>query len=443
MEGPVILSREIERFAAEVQSLTPTTCGPTLEAYFTRLEGLDPAAVDLGDVRAHGVPTAHQAFSAALAVHRHLQTFAVEGTLEASCLQGIRRHDLATRYLIDHLVEVLPPGERPPEWLVNPSFSFADPLRDLRSGDVLVTRAELISSAGIAHMGRLDSQFSHNALVRVDPESGDVWVVEAYLESGGIVEPLARFLEHGLGRVVVLRPRDPALGARAAEAAFARIRHGKRIPYDAAFDASDPTALFCSEVPGWAYGPLLGLPLTIPRSPTVFEKAKNAALYAAMGISVDITSAPADILFDPTFDVVAEWRDATAIGILRRHDAVVESAMHWMEDEGYVLTVGPGERLTVGIGKFVRAIPLVGLSLRKKLSPGLDADFLATSLALQNGAAALDAALVDQLATRQSGEILTYGELRRGLEQLRVADLAIWTSDPDDATFHRWLHPSP
>ena len=119
-----------------------------------------------------------------------------------------------------------------------------------------MTRATELSSAGIGHLADRDSVFSHNALVYVG-DDGQAWVVEAYLERGALVEPLETFLASGIGRGVVLRHRDPALAARAADAAYHRVADGPHIRYDDRFDAEDPTTLFCSEVPRWAFGALL------------------------------------------------------------------------------------------------------------------------------------------------------------------------------------------
>ena len=301
---------------------------------------------------------------------------------------------------------------------------------------MLVARGVALSSAGIAHMGRIDSQFSHNALVYRDP-SGAAWTVEAYIETGAIVQPLEDFLAHDQGRLVVLRHRDATFAADAAARAFDRIANGKKIHYDAAFDGDSGDRLFCSEIPRWAFGELMGQPPTIPHDLTVFPTDQTPALFEAMDLSVDVLAAPADVLYDPRFEVVAEWRDVDAIGTMRRHDAVVESLFQWMAEDGYALDPRFSDRAYVGVGRTLRQTPGVGWTLRNTLSPGMDVDFLVASLTLQNAAIELDAALAEAM----SGPGLTRDQLLAQLEVLRVADLAVWRDRPRRSGFHRRLHP--
>src|SRR5262249_4209212 len=85
----------------------------------------------------------------------------------------------------------------------------------LRSGDVLLVRGQLHNSAAIARIGDVDSQFSHVGIVHVDAD-GQRWMVEALIEEGSTLTPLARALGHGLGRAVLFRHRNAELARRAA-----------------------------------------------------------------------------------------------------------------------------------------------------------------------------------------------------------------------------------
>ncbi|MEQ1505737.1 MAG: YiiX/YebB-like N1pC/P60 family cysteine hydrolase [Myxococcota bacterium] len=434
-QAPWVLSAEVDRVAAEIRDLPASSCVAALEQAYSDLEALRPARVDPADLAAHGAETAAAVYATQLALRGRLAAWYADGSLDADCLRSVRRADLAGRYLIDYLAGAVPV----PAWLSDPAAPFAGP-EDLRSGDILVTRATMVSSAGIAHMGRIDGQFSHNALVYVDP-NGKQWVVQAYLESGALVEPLEDLLANGVARVVVLRHPDAAFAAEVAARAFDRVRRGPRIDYDADFDYQDHTGLFCSEVPRWAFGALVGRPdtLPIPLALTRFDRAHNDAMFTAMGIPGDVTSAPSDILYDPTLTEVAEWRDADALVGMRHADAAVEAVMHWMEDLHYTIEPQGRHRTTVGFGLFVRRLPLVGLALRHQLHPRGDRAFLVASLALQEVAVAVDEDLEQALAGR--AEPLTYVELREVLEQLRVADLARYRADPKTARYHALLVP--
>lgn len=434
------LSAEVDRVAATIAGLTAEQCVPALEQVFLDLEHLTPAEVDMDDLRAHGAALAEEEFATRLALHDRLRAWWEAGTLTPDCLRSVRRADLAGRYLVDYVVGALPPEARPPDWIAAAGSGFRGPA-DLRSGDVLVTRANAISSAGIAYMGRIDSQFSHNALVYVDAE-GRAWGVMAYLEYGALVLPIDEFLADGVSRVVVLRHPDADLAARAAAAAYERVVHGPPIDYDADFDAVDHARLFCSEVPDWAFGELLGRDdrVPIPLALTVFDRERNAGMFDAMGIQTDVTSAPADVLYDPRFAIVAEYRDPDELVRMRHHDAVVESVMTWMEERGYVLQAAPRHRATVRFGLFVRRLPVLGAGLKSKIHPRGDEEFLVSSLALQEAVLAVDADLEEAIAGRE--EPLTWTALRTVLEEIRVADLARWQADPRHAHFTGILHPA-
>ena len=434
-----VMSQEVDRVAAAIVELRAEQCVPVLEQAFVDLERLTPAEVDPADVLANGVAIAHDVFAARVALHERVGVWWGEGTLTPECMRSVRRADLAGRYLVDYVVAALPPDARPPDWIAAQGSAFQGP-GDLRSGDLLVTRANAVSSAGIAHMGRIDSQFSHNVLVYVD-DQGRSWAVMAYLEYGALVQPMAEFLAHGVSRVVVMRHPDAELASQAAAAAYERVVDGPPIDYDADFDHVDHAKLFCSEVPDWAFGELLGRDDDVPiaLALTTFDREHNAGMFDAMGISTDITSAPADVLYDPRFAVVAEYRDPAELVRMRHHDAVVESVMSWMEQRGYVLHVARRHRATVKFGLFARKLPVLGAGLASKIHPRGDEAFLVSSLALQEAVLAVDADLEAALVGRE--EPLTWDDLRAALEGVRVADLARWEADPRDAHFTGILYP--
>jgi hypothetical protein len=432
-----LLSVEVDRVYAEIRDLSPDRCVTSLETTFQDLERLLPGEVDPDDLRENGAATLGRVWETRQLLHEQLQTMYEQETLTVDCLRSIRRADLAGRYLADYLYGALHdlPSGPPPPWLLNPAIPFQGP-EDLRSGDILVTRGDAVSSAGIAHMGRLDSQFSHNVLIYVDPRNGKKHTVEAYLERGALTQPLDHLLEHGIERIVVLRHPDADLASRAAAAAYERIRHGRRIDYDADFDFQNHDGLFCSEVPRWAYGELVGGPEDVPfdLALTVFEHDKNKIMFQAMGIETAVTSAPSDILYDPRFEVVGEWRNPEHLPRLRHQDAVVESVMHWMEDLDYRLHVQGRHRNTVAFGLFVRRLPVLGAALKHKIHPRGDKEFLAASLALFEVALAVDEDFEAALVGRE--EPVTYAEMREILEGLRQKDLATFRADPKEARYH-------
>lgn len=408
----VPVSVEVARVQDEVATLRPETCASQMEGYYQDLLALHPDDVDPADLAANAEPIVRGLFAARVTVQERLAAFYADGELTGGCVDAVRRADIASRYLADHVYEAVP-GIDP--WLAVDG-TVPGPT-GLHTGDVLVTRATELSSAGIGHLADRDSVFSHNALVYIG-DDGQAWVVEAYLERGAIVEPLETFLASGLGRGVVLRHQDPALAARAADAAFHRVADGPHIRYDDRFDTEDPTTLFCSEVPRWAFGALLGLPSTVPFDQTTLPT--GGGLMAQMGVEATHTTAPADVLFDPRFAIVGEWRDVEMLGTMRRHDAVMESLLSLVEDDGYQLRPSASEQATAGIGRVVRGTPLLGLALHRRLSTGLHYSFLVTALAMDDAARSLDATLAARLG---AGPVPPRDVLLHELDALRIDGL--------------------
>lgn len=429
--APVVLSVEADRAHATVAALSAAQCAPTLEGFYRDVRALTPDTVDADDVQQHGPATIERLWQTRRLLQTRLQAFHHEGTLSRACVDGARRADLAARYLTDHLYQAHPDHE---PWLGTEALPSID---DLRSGDVLVTRGDAITSAGIAHIGQVDAQFSHNAMVYVDP-TGQKWTIEAYLERGAVVQPLEDFLGHGLGRIVVLRHPDAALAADAARRGYARIAHGAPIPYDEAFRSDDDgDELFCSEIAPWAFA-LAGGPTDLPLHPTVFQKDATPQLFEVMGVTGDVIAAPADLLYDPRFDVVAEWRDVAHLEDLRRQDAVVESVFHWMERDGYTIDPTWANRATVDVGLTLRRTPLLGQALAGTVHPDGDRTFLVAGLALQQ----VGDALFTELDATVGDERPTWDELKAELEEIRARDEAVWLARPRKAVFHRVLHTS-
>jgi hypothetical protein len=430
LAAPVDLTLEVDALGTSVRSVDAATCDASLNGAFERLAAIDPSTVDRRALDTTAL--VDQVWTIRLDAQERLIDLHADGPVPTDCITGFRRIDLASRYLIDHLL-LETPDARP--WLTTTDLQDFD---DLRAGDILVTRGAGLSSAGIAHIGRIDSQFSHNAMVHVRPD-GTRWTVEAYLERGGLVQPLETFLEHGLGRVLVLRHDDAALAAEAARLAHDRIAHGDPIDYDEAFDDSDDgDELFCSEIGPWAFA-MAGGPTDMPLHKTVFPRDVNPAMFDAMGIDRDLLSAPVDLVFDPRFRIVGEWRALDHLEEMRRHDAVVEALFHWMEEEGYALDQKWRHRTTVRIGLAVRKTPILGRLLSSMVHPNGDVQFLVAGLALQEAGERLWADFQDALG---DAERPSYAEMQQILEDIRKADLAVWTRKPRRATVHRVIHPS-
>jgi hypothetical protein len=205
----------------------------------------------------------------------------------------------------------------------------------IHSGDILVSRGGVPTSALIARGNDYPGNFSHVALVYVDERSRAPLVVEAHIERGVAVAPLSEYLKDVKLRVMVLRLRadlpalatDPMLPHEAATFALDRAR-GRHIPYDFAMDVADHSKVFCSEVASAAYAHV-GIKLWMGLSH--ISRPGLASWLAAFGVRHFETQEPSDLEYDPQLTVVAEWRDAATLRADHLDNAVVDAMLESAE----------------------------------------------------------------------------------------------------------------
>ncbi len=249
-----------------------------------------------------------------------------------------------SRAALEEVMLQLPEGDVP--FLVRgvdePSATPAAELLGVvvHSGDVLVSRGGAPTSALIARGNDFPGNFSHVALLYVEPSSHEPSVVEAHIERGVVVSSLAEYLADTKLRVMVLRPRaelpalraDPMLPHRAASAALAAAT-AQHIPYDFAMDFTDHSRQFCSEVASAAYdgvGVHLWMGLSTLSSPGLRR------WLAGFGVRHFTTQEPSDLEYDPQLAVVAEWRDRETLYRDHLDNAVTEVMLEGAEQGGRI-----------------------------------------------------------------------------------------------------------
>jgi len=206
----------------------------------------------------------------------------------------------------------------------------------VHSGDIMLSRGTAPTSALIARGADFPGNFSHAALVHVDPESSLASIVEAHIEAGVVVSSLRDYLKDRKVRVMLLRPRaslptlreNPQLPHKAATYALERA-NSSHIPYDFTMNHDDPAMLYCSEVAYDAYQQV-GLQLWSARS--TISSPGLARWLAGFGVINMTTLGPSDLEYDPQLSVIAEWRDLD--GLWRDHldNAVVDALLEAAED---------------------------------------------------------------------------------------------------------------
>ena len=323
----------------------------SLRGLYRALFDTDLANADPGEVAQAAPLLMHDLFAARMRMRGRIGEWQHAGIFARPAEIALRNVFRIARNASDMLGEIasnnarLAPGETSKRgfsgtsWntLVNPAYANG---RDIpfQSGDLLLMRGSAHNSAAIARIGDVDSQFSHIAIIYIDPE-GQNWVVEALIEDGSVINTLDHVLHHGLGRAVLYRSKDPVVAARAAKLAYDRIHatktgQARHIPYDFTMRLKGRRTLFCAKLVAQAYADATGGAMQLPMFKTRFDK-RNKAFFKSIGVRTKQTFAPGDIDLDPRFDLVAEWQDYRLTPLLRRQDMIMTKFFEWMETRGY------------------------------------------------------------------------------------------------------------
>ncbi|HBC45621.1 MAG TPA: hypothetical protein DCZ43_01100 [candidate division Zixibacteria bacterium] len=205
----------------------------------------------------------------------------------------------------------------------------------IHSGDILISRGGAATSALIARGSDYQGNFSHAALVYVDPKTNLASIIESHIERGVTVSSLESYLKDKKLRVMILRLRhdlpllipDPLFPHRVAQAALDEARN-RHIAYDFAMDSNDNSKKFCSEVvldPYAKAGVKLWAKTSHISSPGV------ASWLSGFGVTHFDTQEPSDLEYDPQITVVAEWRDIETLYNDHIDNAVTDAMLEGAE----------------------------------------------------------------------------------------------------------------
>lgn len=352
--GPAKLLNDVTAFKAEITKPVSTTSqlASNLDQLYQAFEQVDFAQYDIAQHRETAPEIMAALFDLRVALRGQVGQWHEAGAMSRHAIKRARDCLRALRYASDIVGELwigfasLPADAKTFRAFTGPHHNtqvpaaLAGPARlPFQSGDVVLVRGRLHNSAAIARIGDIDSQFSHVFIIYVDP-NGSHWAVEALIEDGSVIQPLAKVLGHDLGRAIVFRHRDPALAQRAAYVIHDRVRlslspQGKHIPYDFTMRLdNDPRALFCSKLVRRAYKEASDHKFILPTFPTRLDM-KNRDFVDRIGVQTTETFAPGEMELEPAFDVVAEWQDYRVTSDLRLQDIVMDKIFEWMERDGF------------------------------------------------------------------------------------------------------------
>lgn len=381
-------------------------------------------------------------FGFKLKIHEKLRSFYDSQELFKDCSVASRGALSAIRTTEDYIHEnyyqlnretiVFPDhsfGADNPHVKKNPEYSDFNFERDLKSGDVLLTRGNAYTSAAIASLGEFDTQFSHMSLVYRD-EQGKLWTVEAHIEVGSFVRPLQDHINDKNYRTMVFRYENEEVARKAAEYIFHKVKKASdttgNILYDFGFDQDNNEALFCSEIVSYAFSHVTQGQIQMPlfRSQLFVRKPD---FVRTLEITANSSFIPADIEVDPRFKVISEWRDAAKTRENLQKDAVIHAMYKWNDELGYrMIQASSGKSLLYrNIAWPLRRVPFLKKYFKDKMPLNMTRKLIGYFGVLESVGEHLQKRLVieDEKAALERGIPLLRSEKASVLEEIRLDDL--------------------
>jgi len=423
------------REAIQNPAFNADTCASFLGDIYASLFRASPSYFDLPEVKKHAETIVQEIFRTRIDLRRQLAKMESLGSVPPSCVNAMRDTMRASLFMSEYIAEQFIPfapqdrvfSGTAPSLLLNPDFGGR---LELESGDVLISRGDAFVSGAIARLGDTDGNFSHAALVYMDPRTREIFTVEAHIEIGAVVAPVEKYLTDGKSRSVVFRQKDPKLAAEAARVMFERVKKasasGRNLPYDFAMlmDGKDKAgqpadaALFCSEVVSVGYALASGGSFRIPKYRTDL-RMKNDAFRKAIGIEAKDSFAPSDMETESRFEIVAEWRNLGKTQRSRMTDAVITQIYAAMDEKGYALRNPAGAALKRDIAYTARHLPLFGSLLGERFPANMPRSTLGTMFALNKTAEAMLTQLEQANAEKsRTGFAMTGAEMQAFLRAL-------------------------
>jgi hypothetical protein len=415
MALPRSLGEGVRLFRAGIASpeFNALTCASFLGAIYDNLWRAPVGHFDLREAKLHARTLVRSVFEAKLDLRRALVRMEAEGPVPPACVAALRNTMRASLFMSEYLAEHFLPAAREervfeggePSLLLNPEHGER---LELRSGDVLMSRGNAFVSGAIARLGDVDGNFSHVALVYVDPQTRAVFTIEAHIEIGAVVAPVEKYLTDGKSRATVFRHPDAGLAAEASRVMHDRVARasarGRNVPYDFGMVMDGVGAgaeLFCSEVASLGYALASGGRLQLPRYRTLL-RMKNDAFLKAIGIAAEASFAPSDLELETRFALVAEWRNLAKTQRSRMTDAVITQIYAAMDEKGYVLRNPTGDAIKRDLVYTARRLPLFSALLEERLPRNMPRATLGVMLALDRTAEAMLGALEQANAAQVS-----------------------------------------
>ncbi len=182
------------------------------------------------------------------------------------------------------------------------------------------------------------SLFSHIVFVHVDEKTKEVTTIESYIGKGVGIYSIEDALKNENSRILVLRPKDRELAARAADYMYDKVmalkKQNKIIYYDYDLDFEDNSKLSCEEIAYDSFKQNSDGKFIIPEQMSKIEM-KDEEFLKRIGIKKGLMMTPVDMETDSRFDIALDWTDYRIMRDSWRKDAVLGEMFRWINDYNY------------------------------------------------------------------------------------------------------------
>jgi len=436
------------------EALHHENCAPTINRLYADLLSKPGDSYNVPAVQQNAALITGLIWDIRLALRQKLRQFYETGNLKRPCAEAIKTALRASRSVEEYLVlNFMDVAESAPLSGGSPHLQAVDGFegpQDLQSGDILLSRGNAYTSAAIARIGDIDTQFSHLSFVYKD-ENGETYTIESWIELGLFVKKYREgHYRDGHARVVVYRYADPILAHKAAKYMYDLVRQREEdpenIPYDFRMDVDSASEMFCAEVITQGFKHASNGKITIPFLTTQFPES-GVDFRDSIGIAFSEGFTPADIEVDPRFDLVAEWKDYTKLYDSHLKDAVLTKAFAWMEDPELTYRFDQSwyeagfTELLVTTREWSWLSKVTGLN--ERLSPTMLATAINVFWALDRTMEPIFQYLESADATfRQTNDrSMIANELYKKLDELRLQDFNNYKNKAGNVIFHDYFRP--
>lgn len=429
-----------------VEEMGIDVCHNEIAKSFSKLRGLKTDYFKMDYNEAEYAVIIERLWSIKQNIRRHVQNWSQKNVMDRKCAKAAKAAMRASRYIEQNasLIYLAKKGQNVDGFNSedkSPMFSKGFPWtmsdkgdfnmdRDLRSGDVLLWRGTSAISASIARLGDSENNFSHVSIVYIDPKTKRRYNIEALIETGMIMQDFTTEPLHpGSGKVVVFRHKDQKIAKKAAEFAYGvakkTIGTKNHLNYDFGFDLVNRDTVFCSEVVHWAFKEASNGKVMIPQFLTKFDM-KNRKFLNDLGTNAQTGYQPGDTELEPSFDMIAEWRNLHYSRSNHLKDIIMSNVYRWMDDYNYNFK-GSFRGSVIGPMVFgMRRVPVLGGLVEGKLPLNMSFKTLKSVLTLQKVVDDIYKELFKRLYKKNSNRVLSMADIEAELEKFRLEDLEIY-----------------